>query len=531
MIDVSGNAVVQSIGSAVGEANSFGVTVGALSRRYLQSGYHSETDRPHHDRERRFDCRRRHATHFVRPPDQSSNRRHQRIRRFDTGSQWSKFSPIGNGRCRDHCGRPRSDPGRLRARRNIESQHQIDTTGRVEIGGGVSSQRANGEHTIQTTARTTVGAGASLIADRGVMNVTSLNTVDVVSNERTRFYGVGSGSIARSVVTLSGLKDAKLAETLLGAGSTLRGFQVNVNASVSPLNIYSNTDGQQFSVGGVVDTTSIVTVNSVASVVQGAGAKINAEKLDITSAHGPINLQINGDQSKGFGLAPVHAGTLAQFVNLGSETIVQAGSELAANNIVVQALGATGTVNQNKSNGAIGIPIDKVKQTLELATHANVDISGKLLPGSNSADLLIDSTGKVLFNRSFAGAGLAVGSLIGGPDATINGLKASSNPSLLINAAKSQITTNVAESGTQHSQVTFGSTASKQVPDRFSGVTIDNRSTKNLVIAGIDVMLPSVIVNPNILAESVVGTLVDGGVRKLGGVVIDIGNRWPRTCC
>ncbi len=404
---------------------------------------------------------------------------------------------------------------------------------KVEIGGGVSLQKAETKETINTTAHTMIGGASQLHSARGTVNVDATNQADVKSESKTRFYGLGSGAIANATTRITGIAGAELAETVLGAGSLLSGPRVDVGASVSTIKVDSDADGQQFSAGGVVHTISVVDVAGTAAVEHQTGSRINAGTANILAEQGVIDINGLGDQSKGFGLAPVHDGNVINDVSLFAEVRVGADAEVAANTIDIKAKGATGNVINDKNNDAVGIPVSKIDVGANVNTGATVHVAGQLLPGSNFANLVIDDGGTVLFNQGFDGPNLATGTTITGANATINGLQPAEAARLTIRAERSQLNVTTNEDvialgtneedfrNTQAQTVTIESAASYAVPDRFASVTIDNRSGKHLDINGIDVLLTGTTVTPVI---SPAATLTDSGVKKLSGAIIELKN-------
>ncbi|MEZ6090101.1 MAG: hypothetical protein R3C05_19155 [Pirellulaceae bacterium] len=316
---------------------------------------------------------------------------------------------------------------------------------------------------------------------------------------------------------------------LLGTGSEITGAE-SMSARRSRISLSIPMPmGQQFSVGGLVDTDTKVDIDATASIVQSFGATITGDVVNVLAQQGNVDVNGYGDQSKGLGVAPVHDGDIVVDLDLISQVIVQKDAVIAGGAIDVKAKGATGNVVNDKNNDAVGIPVDNADVSMFIDTDAIVDIAGRLLPGTRSAFLLIDARGKVVVNRSFDGPNLTAGTTISSADATINGLLPSQVSSLTITAERSQLNVNSNEStialgasdtderNQQGQHVTFGPTASYQVPDRFTSVTIDNRSGKHLDINGIDVILPTTSVTPVV---SPTATLNDAGVAKLAGVEV-----------
>ncbi len=408
---------------------------------------------------------------------------------------------------------------------NVMSQGAttMSTTDTVATGGGLGLQKATGLDTVNTSAQTILGNNVTLAADRGILNLESENDVNLGSKVLSGFFGIGAGALADAEVTVNPLANANLAQTTIGAGSSIHGYQVNILAKVDPLSIHYDADGSQIDLGGYVNTTSIVTVNSTAEVDQQTGSNVTAQNLTVQATHAGVDIESTGAQTFALGLAPVHGGQITDNVTLNTAVNIAADAVLAANTILIQSNGGTGDVDQNESNFAIGIPIDTVTQSQSLNAAATIDIAGMLEPGTNSAYLFIDPTGTVDFNQSFAGAGLAVGTSISGANATIDGLQASAAPSLTVSAVTPTISV-TGGTNNQSSKVTFESTASEVVPNRYSSVTILNQSTKNLLIDALDATLPGTFVTPSITAGKTVGTLTNGGALNLSGDIVDIGN-------
>lgn len=397
------------------------------------------------------------------------------------------------------------------------SVSNLTNVGEVKLGGGISKQSAKADETIGTSTLTTIGAGSELVSRRGDVNVDATNSVDVRSDTFTVFYGLGSGSAAESKTRITGIGNAKLAQTILGAGSSITASQVNVGANVDSLKVDSDAEGQQFVIGGEVETTSEIDIDSAATITQQPGATITADDIRIVAGHAKLDVDSFGDQSKGLGVAPVHAGTLSTDVKLSSEVNLRSDSVVAGNTILVEASGATDSkVAQGKRNDAVGIPVSIVTESQSVESKAHIDAAGaSFQPGTSSAHLYIDSAGRVGFNQSFVGPNIAENTLIAGEAAVITGIQPSADPALTLRANKGDIQ---ALSGSLDQTGTISlENAISRAPDRFADVTIENRSTKNVRVDGIDVLV-NVSPTLEVIAD-------DGGVT--GRLIEDSGQTTP----
>ena len=377
------------------------------------------------------------------------------------------------------------------------SEIKLNDEAVVDTFGGGALQKAKSTEKIETTAKTSLGANANLMAERGAVNVTSQNNVEVFSRSDVKFLGVAGGGNATSQTTIGGLNNKKLAETVLGAGSSITAVTANVVANVERIKVDSDAKGVHASAVGSVATTSISNIDSTASVSQQANANITAQDIAVKSLHGTIDVNNLGEYVATV-LVANQGGTVEANVNSTSELTIAQNAELAGNIITVQSKGATGQVQADAKFDAKGVPIGKVTPADKVVTHSTVNIAGRLLPGTNEAYLFVDKDGNVTDNRSFVLDTTVTDKVV------VTGLVRRPDPGLTITAAKS--THRKRHFQDQKESVTIGDSASYTDPNFFTELKIENRSNKDLEINDIDVGLADAPVTPTI-TPAPIGTL------------------------
>ncbi|WP_075087541.1 beta strand repeat-containing protein [Verrucomicrobium spinosum] len=154
----------------------------------------------------------------------------------------------------------------------------------VFVVGGLSGQNAEASEDIRSTVATGVGT-ASTVFSKGIVTIDADNQIDVDNLTGTQFYGVGSLNFARSETDVTGLDGSTLARTTIGQGAIVEGVTVNVSADVSKLKItHNDTSGEQYSVGGFIQTTSDIDVRSDVEVLQARNSTLIGGTVNVTAS-------------------------------------------------------------------------------------------------------------------------------------------------------------------------------------------------------------------------------------------------------
>jgi hypothetical protein len=389
---------------------------------------------------------------------------------------------------------------------------------------GLAGQDARAVESIHTAARTEVGEnteldeGATLIAAFGVINLTSQNSVSTKPTADTFFAGGGGGSVARADTTIRG-KDggsSPLAEVVLGRKSDIRADVLHVEAKVTKLDVDSRTIADQYALGGLAITKSVVDVISEASIEQRDGARISANTVTLTSSHDGLDIFSFGD-SEGFGLLALHDGTVDDRVSMRSTISVDEGAELRGNTITVlaDAAGSGHKIRQQNNDELLAIP-ERESFIIDVNADAEIDIDGLVVPGAKHALLLVNADGTIGKQR-FVDA-------TEGSEVLVNKLNHASGGTLTVTAqsedvdVRSYSTAGAGPRGWEldeeifkgdsdvdqpfdndsSSEVNFDVGNGLRSPQRFDSVTVTNRSGLDLQVLDLNVMFPPEPVEPEI---------------------------------
>jgi 6-phosphogluconolactonase (cycloisomerase 2 family) len=373
---------------------------------------------------------------------------------------------------------------------------EADATGGSGGVVAVSEARTNVSVQDHSTA-TTIGDFASIAAG-GVLLVEARMSTDADANSEVDAFGAGVFATTGATTHVTGATTT----TVIAGGADLRGDTVRILARVTNLDADATADSRADAAGTDSDATATVSADSDVSVTIGDQARVLGETfVEIKARHESLPTKARAvAETNGLGgdSDPAASNTLDTLTTVTTAS----GAQITTRDLLVEAHAPSNPgyeAEAIKQGGVIIIDTGQELATRSVIHTRSIDFNGTVvLLGLRSPELVVDADGSIVRQINIGTPDITADEIILGDIVNPGGLLAGT---ITLSITASFLDSGPSGVGTVTSSATITGTPSFEFRTAFDRVTIENASSRDLRVGGIDVLNASAQFDANITVD------------------------------